>query len=503
MNTLRSTRSVRREGSAAGFRKHECRLFAGVAAICICSDIVLPPGPGLAAGSLLYLTWAIWLTRREARAALLTLNPVVSYQIWQAAVLGVSPLYISLTNLGGTSVPLGNQHVSLEWVAYGHAIMVAGSYAFYAGMKRFQPNESASECVPLASASALHLAVAVLAGSVFLAARASVTQYAGSTVAQLSFLPMAVLCMVATNQRGARRRSANTRFWILLLGSLWLLLLNARGDSKMELILSFIPLLWWLLRMQKHIRLLMVAAALAALYLLVFAPLVFAVRNNVYARDESGALRVLSPNGTPDVLSGMLDAWSSGPEVYIQTWFDETMLRMCDPVATGLVASLVEEGGFLDGRGFDYLPISAVPRALWPQKPKINRGPYFSAVLGMATDPSLATTSTGQTSAGELYWNFGWSGMLLGMYLLGASVSGLWWRAAGSDPRHGLLEMTAYTGAMLSFVLGTGAAAGPLFTTCVSAGIFWRVLIGLRGKAAKRQNNAVSDRRLQVPIHTC
>lgn len=56
--------------------------------------------------------------------------------------------------------------------------------------------------------------------------------------------------------------------------------------------------------------------------------------------------------------------------------------------------------------------------------------------------------------------------------------SRLSWSAA-PDPRRGIFEMTAYTGATLSFVLGIGAAAGPLLTNCISAGLLWRVLIAV------------------------
>jgi hypothetical protein len=124
--------------------------------------------------------------------------------------------------------------------------------------------------------------------------------------------------------------------------------------------------------------------------------------------------------------------------------------------------------------------MTLIPRALWRDKPFIDRGREFTAILGWAADASVATTSTGQTAAGELFWNLGWPGVIAGMYVLGAAVAGFWWRSAGVDPRRGLLEMTAYVGAMLSFVLGSGAAAGPVFVGCITAGLFFRVMFRLR-----------------------
>jgi hypothetical protein len=156
------------------------------------------------------------------------------------------------------------------------------------------------------------------------------------------------------------------------------------------------------------------------------------------------------------------------------------MYRICDPIAAGAVVLITDRQGFLDGRGFDYVPMSLIPRAVWRNKPIIDRGRQFTAILGMASDASVATTSTGETAAGEIFWNFGWPGVIVGMYVLGAVMAGLWWRAAGSDPRRGLFEMTAYVSVMLSFILGSGSAAGPIFTLCVIAGLFFRAIIYMR-----------------------
>jgi hypothetical protein len=444
------------------------------------------------------LVWAIWLTKREAKGALLVLNPLVCYQAWQAVVLGLAPLYISLTDIGGDAISLGNQHVDIEWVAYGHAIMAAGSCALYVGMKQFQPKEAVSEGAPLDSASALYLAVAVLLGSVFLIARETITQYAGSTVAQLSYLPTAVLCMVATNQRSSQQRSAKARFWILLAGGVWLFLLNARRASKEELILSFFPLIWWLIMTKRHTLLLVGGTVLAAFYLLVIAPLVASVRTDMSFLDETGATRVITEDGTARELTGLEENWRSDPGDYFHTWLNQTMQRMCEPVAAGLVASLADSGGFTFGSRLDYVPLTFIPRIFWRDKPATDLGTVFSEELGIRAPEGFKISSTGETSAGELYWNFGWPGTLLGMYVLGAALSGLWWRAVGTDPRRGLLEMTAYTGAMLSFVTGIGAFAGPLFIISVTAGVFWRVLIGLRWIFFKNRAISLRARRLSA-----
>jgi hypothetical protein len=188
------------------------------------------------------------------------------------------------------------------------------------------------------------------------------------------------------------------------------------------------------------------------------------------------------------ISSGMIEQFAaskqnqflSDPTGYISSSIEATLQRMCDPCAAAMVVKVAHDGGSLHGRGFDFIPMAFIPRVFWRDKPTIDRGRYFTAVLGWASDAAVARSSTGTTSAGELYWNFGWPGVVIGMYMFGAVLSGLWWRAAGTDPRRGILEMSAYIGVLLSFVLGTGGTAGGGFVGAVSAGLFWRGLIVTR-----------------------
>jgi len=109
--------------------------------------------------------------------------------------------------------------------------------------------------------------------------------------------------------------------------------------------------------------------------------------------------------------------------------------------------------------------------------------------LGGAVVPELAATSTGLTAAGELYWNFGWPGVVVGMYLLGAALSGVWWRAVGSDPRSGLLEMAAFISAITAVWSCVEAAAGSSLALAISAGLFWRVAILIRERVIRQKTS--------------
>jgi hypothetical protein len=71
---------------------------------------------------------------------------------------------------------------------------------------------------------------------------------------------------------------------------------------------------------------------------------------------------------------------------------------------------------FQGGWSLAYIPAAYVPRLLWPGKPKFTTGGWVTANFGYG--PHIES-STGATWMGELYFNFGWTGILVGMTLLG------------------------------------------------------------------------------------
>ena len=264
--------------------------YAVLGVVCLLCDLILPARLGLPISAALFLFWSLWLTRHEMKRALLGLNPIVSYQGWQAVTLGVAPLYIALSSSGGEGIAFGNYTLPLETVAYGHAVMVAGSWALYSAMKRFQPREAPGWAALPAPPTGRALVVAAAVGLAFLIGREFVTPYTGSTVAGLGSLALAVLCMVALNPPVALRRSRKAQLALLIFGSLALFLLNARRDSKMELMFSFVPVIWWALRRRERTTLALVSVGLALFYIVVVAPLVTLMRNLGCVMKRAGSL---------------------------------------------------------------------------------------------------------------------------------------------------------------------------------------------------------------------
>jgi len=73
---------------------------------------------------------------------------------------------------------------------------------------------------------------------------------------------------------------------------------------------------------------------------------------------------------------------------------------------------------YLDGKSFRLLPLTlVVPRIIWPEKPQDEMGRWFS--IEYAGAPANSRGSCALTPFGDLYLNFGWPGIALGMFVLG------------------------------------------------------------------------------------
>jgi hypothetical protein len=63
------------------------------------------------------------------------------------------------------------------------------------------------------------------------------------------------------------------------------------------------------------------------------------------------------------------------------------------------------------------IPLAFVPRLIWPDKPDVPTGQLFNHEI---IQGEVADTYISPSHLGELYWNFGWPGLLSGMLSIGA-----------------------------------------------------------------------------------
>jgi hypothetical protein len=133
----------------------------------------------------------------------------------------------------------------------------------------------------------------------------------------------------------------------------------------------------------------------------------------------------------------------------------------------------------LDGRSLWDVPASFVPRRLWGDKPLPVDFTLAHAVHGEDHD-----SGNPFTLAGELWWNHGVAGVLVGMTLLGAA-GGLGWRALYGRPA----GAGAVAGALVvgySYLLFT-RPLGPMLLTSAMALVALLVVATLAAVLERRR----------------
>ena len=86
-------------------------------------------------------------------------------------------------------------------------------------------------------------------------------------------------------------------------------------------------------------------------------------------------------------------------------------------------------------------------------------------------------SATAMTSFGELYWNFGFIGVAIGMFIIGLLYAGLW-RMAGIYPQYSLLTVWLYF--LVLYGMMMHSEAGVVFMAIVQYYIFFGGLFFIR-----------------------
>lgn len=145
------------------------------------------------------------------------------------------------------------------------------------------------------------------------------------------------------------------------------------------------------------------------------------------------------------------------------------------------VGQLVEEGGYLGGSTLQYLGYAFIPRFLWHDKPTIAKGAWFAVQIGQGRqlpDGSF-TNSVNMTVPGELYLNFGWTGVVFGTLGFGVLLGVLWITTRfWEDPRN--TAGTAFGFYLLWTGLGLGADLQVIVTLLAMYLLFSGGSVGLR-----------------------
>ena len=138
---------------------------------------------------------------------------------------------------------------------------------------------------------------------------------------------------------------------------------------------------------------------------------------------------------------------------------------------------LTQLKGFYAGKASAPLVIAIIPRIFWPEKPQISLGTWFAVEIGVAyvNDEGKVNNSINMTIPGELYLDFGWVGVTVGCFLVGALLA-MFWNAA----RFGLsiydLSGSMWGGYLLTSVLTNIGADLQIIITFFSTYLLFYVL---------------------------
>jgi hypothetical protein len=123
--------------------------------------------------------------------------------------------------------------------------------------------------------------------------------------------------------------------------------------------------------------------------------------------------------------------------------------------------------------GATLTPIAAafIPKLLWPDKPSIAVGQVFNKEFQLA---EVADTFISPSHVGELYWNFGWAGVMVGSSLIGVLLGAVGTRC-GAYPRLSLTRLLIMVLTIYAFAVGSegsiAVAYVPWLRSMVAVGI--------------------------------
>jgi hypothetical protein len=89
-----------------------------------------------------------------------------------------------------------------------------------------------------------------------------------------------------------------------------------------------------------------------------------------------------------------------------------------------IVAKTGKSVRFQRGHTLAELPFMFIPRMAWSEKTKVSVGQLFNREFRISANPN---TYISTSFLGEMYWNFGWSGVFIGMFF-----TGIFWGGIGS-----------------------------------------------------------------------
>jgi hypothetical protein len=431
-----------------------------------------------ASGLLVAPTFLI-LAYLEGRKAPLGITPISCFLFWNSFGLGFSAIFMASKVVHGDQVDFSVAQIPPDDLATGYVIYLLGTLAVHIGLNYMRPFENSKRGGRSEHSSESFASIAALwAVGILYLLRASWFSFLGNIARPLGWMAFGALSLFVLVPRERMGISKAAFGPLLFIGTAGLLFANIGSGSKAFIMFSFIPLIWMLL-IRRDLRRWIVPTGigLLLLYFGVVAPAVERSRHLQARDDETYVTHLITSFGSAPRLNdtNMFELYSNQ--------LDDFLSRQFEAVSTGYFVGEVQKNGYQWGDTMSYAMYAFIPRLLWPNKPSVSRGAWFTAYLGAAAREEEATTSTGISAVGELYWNFGVPGVGVGMCGIGL-LYGLLWRMAGDKPQkpiHLLLYVLVSIPGMLDMPEAVTVYGGILSQFLLFSAIFYVMEMG-RGR---------------------
>jgi len=228
---------------------------------------------------------------------------------------------------------------------------------------------------------------------------------------------------------------------MLLIGIAGVFIGNVMTGSKSYIMFSFLPLVWYAVLRKKagqgHHRIHFLSAVF---YFGVVAPGVSSARlQGVMTGTDLFDQLASAAKQSVGLESRHV---SRGSQAASEQFF----LRQFDPLPVGFILGEVERDGLRYGETMAYASY-ALSQAAMARQPFLSKA-HGSPCIWAFRPGKQRQRPRRHTATGELYWNFGIVGVVLGMLFIGLLIErfGAW---PGPDPRGKLLHMLLYTSLLL------------------------------------------------------
>jgi hypothetical protein len=395
-----------------------------------------PAWSTLAVGGCLVGPAYFYIGYRESKSQEFWLFPLSFFFLWYCIGYGVAAVFMASEVFDSGYVNLLSQVVDGNDLTKAYLLTIWGALAWHGGYllvkQRHRPNQIQRD----AQDSPFFLWALLWMAGIFSLVRPDSLETIGAARAVLQLAPFGVMLSFGSLPKEHFRLKTDLYIFYLWTGNGILLLAAFYNGSKYFSMLALLPLFSAIIVRKQFRRFLPVLIITGAvLYLLVVAPVIMRTRAIHGVDSQILRMEIAAQESFQSFQEDALFAAQEETQKFLYRQFESTAL--------GFILSDVREHGLRYGSTMENLTYAFIPRVLWPNKPVVTRGNWFTAYLGGAGSEEEATTSTGIYPQGELYWNFGVTGVLCGMFLMGCTFSALsqW---VGPGPHRNAIMMMVF-----------------------------------------------------------